>query len=443
MITISTNKQFSAEKNYIIDVFFGDLLGLEYRLQLDAGTKNYEISLENGNKAIIEDHFFGAVQNSYLIPQNIPDKVSFAYSEYFPENDLPVIYGSDKVYTEQNEDKKTITSGIDVFASAFFMLSRWEEYVQNTLDEQERFMGKDSLAYRNGFLQRPVVNEYSEFLWNILTTLGIDQQRKKCKDELIPTHDVDYLSFPRFLFSDAKHIFKGKQIKERLVKLKYSILKDPYDTFDYLMKLSESINAKARFYFLDGKSNYDAQNYLMSPKFAKLIEKIQARGHIIGFHPGYYAFNDAGKMKEEKNSIENKIHDTLEEGRQHFLRFKIPHTWKILEDSGMKIDSTLGYPDHTGFRCGICHEFPVFDIVGRKKLELKERPLIAMDTTLVRYNKFTPEQAEEKLSHLSEQVKKYNGQFVLLWHNTAVSTGIWKKYRKVFENIYARFQNPN
>ena len=394
MLTISTNKKFQAEKTYIIDVFFGDFLGLEYRLIIDNAAKNYEVNLENGNKVIFEDHFFGTVRDTYLTPDNIPEKVTFAYSSFFPEEDLPVIYGSDKIQSEQNENNNTIISGIDIFGSAFFMLSRWEEYVRDTIDNMGRFMGKDSLAYRNGFLHRPIVNEYLEFLWNALINLGIKQERKRRKYELIPTHDVDYLSFPKFLFSDVKYLFfKGKSIKETLVKFKYSVFKDPYDTFDYLMNLSEKNDVNARFYFLDGRNNYEAQDYIMNQKFKKLIEKIKRRGHIIGFHPGFFTFNDEERLKAEKNSIENKIHDTLKEGRQHFLRFKIPHTWKILEESGMKIDSTLGYHDQAGFRCGICHEFPVFDILGRKKLELMERPLIAMDTTLIKYNKFTPEQA--------------------------------------------------
>jgi hypothetical protein len=45
------------ERKYIIDILFGEFLGLEYIIEI--GSQNYEIILEkNGNKLIIEDHFF-------------------------------------------------------------------------------------------------------------------------------------------------------------------------------------------------------------------------------------------------------------------------------------------------------------------------------------------------------------------------------------------------
>ncbi|MCS7165160.1 MAG: hypothetical protein RMJ51_02630 [Candidatus Calescibacterium sp.] len=53
-----------------------------------------------------------------------------------------------------------ITLGIDLFASCFFMLSRWEEYVINKKDIHHRFSGLSSLAYRKGFLEKPIVNQF-------------------------------------------------------------------------------------------------------------------------------------------------------------------------------------------------------------------------------------------------------------------------------------------
>jgi hypothetical protein len=316
------------------------------------------------------------------------------------------------------------------------MLTRWEEYVTQQTDDKNRFSGEFSLAFQHNFLHRPVVNEYVEFLWNVLRSLEINQNRIKRDYELIPTHDVDFLHFPKLSRSDLKKNLRLKGIKESLAKLKHAVFKDPYDTFSYLMDLSEGIKSKARFYFVDGQANHDAQEYLNTKRFLKLTDEIEQRGHIAGFHSGYYAFNSSAKAKEEKKRLEHSLKHSVKEGRQHFLRFKVPNTWKILDQIGMQIDCTLGYHDHAGFRCGVCYEYPVFDFIERRTLNLWELPLIAMDTTLVVYNKFTPEQAEKKLQELIGQVKKYNGQFVLLWHNTAVTNGRWRKYKVVFEKVY-------
>jgi len=420
-------------------VFFKVFLGIEYQVFCKDSVVNYEIQLENGNKFVIEDHFFGKVKNSYLDKDNIPGKVIYANSSFFPAKNIPVIYGTYKISEYQNNGEKQLISGIDVFGSAFFMLTRWEEYVTQHTDDKDRFLGEFSLAFRNSFLQRPVVNEYVEFLWNVLRSLEINQNRRKRDYELIPTHDVDFLHFPKLSRSDLKNKLRLKGIKERLAKLKHAIFKDPYNTFSYLMARSEEFNTKARFYFVDGQANHDAQEYLNTKRFHKLTDEIEQRGHIAGFHSGYYAFNSYAKAKEEKKRLEHSLKHTVTEGRQHFLRFKVPYTWKVQEQIGMKVDYTLGYHDHTGFRCGVCYEYPVFDFLERRSMNLWERPLIAMDTTLVFYNKYSPRQAAKKIQKLVEQVKKYSGQFVLLWHNTAVNHGRWRKYREVFEKIYNQF----
>ena len=46
----------------------------------------------------------------------------------------------------------------DIFAASFYLLSRYEEYLPHIRDHYERFMAKESLAFKHGFLQKPLVN---------------------------------------------------------------------------------------------------------------------------------------------------------------------------------------------------------------------------------------------------------------------------------------------
>lgn len=98
----------------------------------------------------------------------------------------------------------------------------------------------------------------------------------------------------------------------------------------------------------------------------------------------------------------------------------------------MDWDSTLGYPEAEGFRCGICREFPVFNFLTRKMLNLREKPLLAMDVTLAHYRQYSPEAAFEKLQLLRRQVEKHGGEFVLLWHNSSWNSYFWADWREVF-----------
>jgi hypothetical protein len=87
-----------------------------------------------------------------------------------------------------------------------------------------------------------------------------------------------------------------------------------------------------------------------------------------------------------------------------------------------------------GFRCGICYEFPLFDIENKTTLNLRERPLIVMDTAL-RKSAVTKEKCIEDCLKMAEITRKYYGDFVLLWHNSNLSVNEWAGWDKVYEQI--------
>jgi hypothetical protein len=113
-------------------------------------------------------------------------------------------------------------------------------------------------------------------------------------------------------------------------------------------------------------------------------------------------------------------------------------SWQIWKDAGLDYDSTLGFADHVGFRCGTYHEFPVFNLSTRSPLRLRERPLVAMDTTLLapQYMALRPEQAIEWIERLSSTCRRFGGTFSLLWHNTnLVQAWQGRLYLKILEAI--------
>ena len=69
---------------------------------------------------------------------------------------------------------------------------------------------------------------------------------------------------------------------------------------------------------------------------------------------------------KDKEKIENIIGQKLTFGRQHFLRFEVPTTWQIWEDANMEWDSTMGYADKKGFRCGTCYSYGVFKYIDKE-----------------------------------------------------------------------------
>jgi hypothetical protein len=439
-----------AERDYTVHILLAEFTGLQFDIEHGPTRFAAEITLENGCKLRFEDHFFQlhTAPLSYLSQENVPKSVTFISREenpYILEPDLPVIFGRHRLQVRDDE----IICGIDIFASTFFMLTRWEEYVKQERDPHNRFPATASLSFQHNFLHRPIVDEYVEMLWNMLKYLGITQYRKERKFRAMITHDVDFPLQWRSPFSLVKKL-SGDLLKRKspaaacrslsnFIKTKAGREKDPFDSFDYLMDLSEKHGHISHFYFLcGGNTTYDKGHLSPGhPFMKKLMKRIDERGHIIGFHPSYNTYNNPPLFKQELELLQRYSPQEIKSGRQHFLRFEVPTTWLIWEANGLDQDSSLYYAEAAGFRCGTCQEFQVFDFLERKELKLREVPLTAMEVTWTDRLRSSPKETYEDILYLLDTVQKRNGNFVFLWHNSSFSAIRWEGYCWVFEKLLA------
>jgi peptidoglycan/xylan/chitin deacetylase (PgdA/CDA1 family) len=375
----------------------------------------------------------------------------YSQNHFIIEKDIPVIYGTPEIIIKENTNK-LIYCKTDIFADIFFMLTRWEENVISEKDEYGRFPEKISLSIRNGIHHRPVVNEYIEMLWKMLLFLGYSGIRKKMEFEPVITHDVDevirYKNIPKLIRIIAGDLVLRKKseliptsIKDYLA-VKSGVKKDNYDTFDFLMDLSEKINVKSHFYFLSQKggttrgelnSRYDSRYNISDPKVVTIIQNIQRRGHFIGIHGSYNSYNNNDLFSDELNNLKEIIGD-VSESRQHYLRFLPPATWEIESKNNIQVDSTLGFAEEIGFRCGTCYPYPVFDFINRKPLDLIELPLTVMEGAVLFLTK-DPEDFYSRICSIIDTVKKFEGKFVFLWHTNTFNGYEWKPYQDYYTKI--------
>lgn len=434
-------ENFIPERKYIVDVIFKDFLGLSFELLIH--TKNYYlVELPNKNQIIIKDYFWSNIdeKEGYLHAKNIPQRISFFSDSSLNIDSLPVIYGEPII----NIDKNTIICHIDILASSFFMLTRWEEYFATKKDKFTLVADKENLSYKNKFTHRPIVNEYIELLKILLLNSGINQNFKTHNFEIIPTHDVDFLlKFTNF-FSLIKclggDIFKLKSFRRALntlkdfSKIRKKIKIDPYDTFDILMDFSEHFNLKSIFYFIASSKNEKYSNYdIITPKAKDTILKILKRGHKIGIHSSRNTFKNFEQQKKEYLKLSN-IAGKIIHNRQDYLIYDIQTTWHNLEQLGIKFDSSIGFQNISGFKAGVCYQYPLFDIIKRTKLNLIEQPLIFMEQT----SKLAFDNTEDFQKHLSQlknTVKKFNGIFTILWHNNNIINPYFEDYFCFYQNL--------
>lgn len=430
------------ERRYIADVLFSEFLGLEYLFESSEKQDDWSILLENGNSIVIRDAFFSNHKESlsYLAQNNIPSDVEFCELPFTPESDLPVLFGKGELIVSHS----SITCKVDIFAGAFFMLTRWEEHVNKARDAHDRFPARESLALKNNFLDRPVVNEYVEFLWNLLIRLGYQDVREERLFSIVPTHDVDSTFYWRdwgFIVKTlAGDVLKRKSLQQfwgnflEIVRMIFFGAKDRFDTFDELMTISEKVDVKSHFFFMaGGNSKYDNAYKIDSGKTKRLVQKIKQRGHYIGIHPSYNSYLDAEMLKNERECLAMVARQTVGHGRHHVLRYNVAKTPKLWGDLNMKWDSTLGYAEYNGFRTGVCYPFRMFDFLNRRTLSLTQKPLVFMEVTDFKYRNLKLEQAINETQRLVNIVKKYNGEFVCLWHNSNISGSVW---RERFEQVY-------
>ena len=416
-----------------------EFLGLEYEIEVLPTAKDFTIDI-GSKKLVIRNHFFKNDDLPTLYQkQNLPsevtsDEVIIEGKEYSCYS----IFGK-SIWTETKDE---IILESDIVASTFFMLSRWEEILEGERDMHQRFLGKSALAYKNSFLEKPVVNQYVEILWAFLQKGKIIQTRKKRTFEIVPTHDVDIpFLFPNFIYglrTIARYLVSPTYFWDGINYLRFYLKgKDPYDTHDVFLDGAEKLGVKAHFFFMAGCHNrFDPRDQLEHPKVKTLITKIKNRGHQIGFHPSYKSYDNTPIFSQEKNRLEKIVGQKVVIGRQHYLRFENPTTWNLWENEKMEWDSTMSYADEIGFRNGVCYPFPVFDILNRKKLNLMERPLILMEGTLGLYMDITLDDAENRVGELMNQVKKYEGDFVFLWHNSSLNLRQYSKYNSILTEIY-------
>lgn len=338
-----------------------------------------------------------------------------------PEEEIIVLYGKG---TEAEAQDQSSIRGLkcDVAMSAFYMLSRVEEIgaeERHQVDEHGRFKSTFSIAHQYGFLDRPIVNEYAEMIVNIFVTLGVELPCKRQGAKLLYTHDVDILTFEPIVKAMAGDILKRHNPLSAIKRLK-NLFYDEHDTFDALMTLSEERGQKGVFNIMGTHYDYKKSredNYLRKSAFQRMVDKIVSRGHEFGFHPGYHTVVDEEQWKKEKEKVEKRLGRPLTEGRQHFLRVSIPKTLEIWEDNGMKKDSSLGYADKTGFRCGTGCLYHPYDFRKECAMQLIEQPLIVMDATMDSYERLSEAEKKERIIMYDSLSKRYDMPVTLLYHN--------------------------
>lgn len=446
MLKIACKLNAENEFRYIIQVIFGHILGVQW-CYVCMDLPYIRITSEDTNGELrLAQSFFTRANHACLAMDNLPnlplvnwDSRELSHDIALSTFTIPVIFGDNKPKLTITDN--TICLPIDIFGSAFFMLSRYEEAVLPDRDSHGRFPATASLAYRAGFLDRPIIDEYVEILWAAMKRLWPSLQRKPQQRKVRVTCDVDspYFFYPsitapaRMLATDLlEHRSLDRaasHLAARWRTWRGDYHADPhYSAIQWMMDVNEKVGRQMAFYFIPDRFHprLDGRYRLSEPRIRGLLRNIHARGHEIGLHASYNSYLDAEQTCREAAMLRNAL---LEEGieaevlggRQHFLRWQTSVTARNWEAAGMLYDSTLCYADRPGFRCGTSREYPMYDLQERRPLALRQRPLIVMECSVIADRYMGLGYSDEALAlmlRLKDRALQFGGEFTLLWHNS-------------------------
>ncbi|MFT2008775.1 polysaccharide deacetylase family protein [Pontibacter sp. 13R65] len=314
----------------------------------------------------------------------------------------------------------------DIIASAFFLLSGWQEYHSSHRDRFGRFPYKASVQATYGFINVPVVNYYFDMLKEAIQHAF----NLKLELELWPnasfasclTHDIDRLTSAWKVaglhrFKQGKYLAVGRLVTKKLLR------KDAWDNISELMALANQHQLKSTYFWMANNQKYNGHpnaDYLVElPKYQLQIKKLLDKGHEIGIHGSFGTSNNSGQLLAEAV----KIGAPVTGNRFHYLQYKPELTPQVLSETFLQYDSTLGFAEQLGFRNSFCHPFFPYDFKNRKACHYIELPLILMDVTLYspNYMQLRPAEALPLVRQVMQEIKKFNGLFTLLWHNENIS----------------------
>lgn len=331
----------------------------------------------------------------------------------------------------------------DIFAASFYLISRYEEYLPHVQDKYERFPASESLAYKNGFLEKPVIDIWAGKFLEKLKEKFPNYEINKREFDLISTINVDmafaykHKGVVRSIggyINDLAHL-RFVNLWHRLFS-NLNLRRDPFNTFSKILNIKKKHNVKTLFFFLISDfSTYDKNISYSSTKFISLIKSV-ADYAKIGLKPSYFSVRNEEKLKKEKLRLEGIINTPVTFSRQHYLRLYIPETYQHLIDLDIEKDFSMGYDKYVGFRASTCTPFYFYDLDFEIQTPLKLFPFAIMDIALKNGMQLSNEESLNKILEIKNEVKSVNGTFISVFHNDTLSENEkWKGWSIIYKKM--------
>jgi len=341
------------------------------------------------------------------------------------------------------EKDGSIRMSADLIRTCFDLLSRREERETDRRDAYGRFSSADSLAHRRGFLRFPAVDAAADLLGSLLTGLFRAGRTPCLRTACWPggrpwalclSHDVDWVKkwtlggmagylLGRTPFPGSPKGSWHRRLAAVLEDLRAG--RDPYDNIDQILGLESEHGVSSTFFFLPGVPDQRREGrkilggYPGRFDLGRQADRIRQAGGEVELHGSFDSYDNSEQMARERERLRRRTGSVPRGIRQHFLRYRFPDTARCHQQAGLEYDSTLGFGDRPGYRCGTSFPHRTFDPSINGPLAMMEIPLVIMDGALEAVRGGTQEASRAAVEELLDQSERWGGVCTLLWHNTS------------------------
>ena len=421
--------------SYMLDLISNEIFTEPFILTSDSNAfKAYPGPKLNYSTERISDNEF------FIRPQGILFETGIREQEVkvFNLNNRPVFFQTEGDYA------------FDIFSAAFYLISRYEEYLSFIPDSFGRFPHQSSLAFRENFLDTPLINYWLEDFKTVVRRRFPELIFRNKDFKFIPSYDIDiaysykYKGLRRNLGGFLKSLIQGQwsYLLDRWDVL-FNKKRDPFDSYEWLDSLHLYCRTRAYYFFLISKKpgGFDKNISPEKPAMKSLIA-YHAQGYTVGIHPSWQSGDEQAVLMEEVDELAAITGSPVKYSRQHYIRMNLPQTYRRLIDSGIDKDFSMGYGSANGFRASIASSFYWYDLNSEKKTSLLLFPFCFMDSNAFYEDLLKPQAAFAQLMNYYRKIKEVNGLMVTIWHNNFFGTDPlfagWKEVYEVFlkDQIY-------
>lgn len=310
----------------------------------------------------------------------------------------------------------------DIFGATFYLLSRYEEYLPHVKDAKGRFPATESIAYKNQFLEHPVIDIWvSRFkdvlLHNFPNSIKESSTFKtKVIIDVPQVYAYRKVGFLRTLGGYGRDFinFRLKQSFARTQVL-LGLRKDPYDMFSWLVNVQKQASTRFKVFFELGDYTEESKNIKYSKRSFQSLIKMVGDYSSVGLLVSKSATESISMLKEEKKRIEQITNRPLQHARISDYRITLPYSYRDLLDQEVTEDYTMGYPDTPGFRASTCTPFLFYDLDYEIQTPLLLHPFCIHINEIINSNNQTINTVN--LEELRNSVKRVKGVFIVAFSN--------------------------